>query len=557
MKAILCTAYGPPEVLQPGDLDKPMPKSNQILIRVRSAAVTISDCIVRSGKVRPLLWLPMRIFVGFGRPRNPVLGLDLAGDVETVGSAVRRFRVGDSVIAFTGKHFGAYAEYACLPADGVRGPQDALIALKPANLSYAEAAALPSRGGLAWYFLGRGQVQAGQRVLVFGASGATGTFAVQLAKHLGARVTGVCSTANLDFVKALGADTVIDYTQEDFTLRPERYDLIFDAVGKRYSQKIACRKALAPNGKLIDLHLMQVALAPDGQYKVGGLPAGTYSFRAFPDSDNPYWRSDASVVTITPGGVVQTVNLTLKPAQLYGTVVNSVHNPVLNAFISVTNGSGLRRDVNTRASGYWAVGGLVNDSYTLAVRPPLLHPELLPPAPLPLTLPGAVLPLELAFLPLPKTIGGQVVTNTGVDVYHARVEAWRTDALGQVSTLTDVDGNYTLNLAPGTWAITVRLTDDSNPTGWVYALSPQLVHFKADTSAESVTQNFTVTTRDATVTGKVLMPDESAPPFEVHVGLYSSEGVGLQQKIDASGNFSIQLPSGTYNVVINRFKVLK
>jgi len=253
MKAILCTAYGPPEVLRLGELDKPTPKSNQVLIRVQSAAVTISDCIVRSGKVRPLLWLPMRIFVGFGRPRNPVLGLDLAGEVEAVGSAVRRFKVGDAVIAFTGKHFGAYAEYVCLPADGVRGPQDALIAPKPTNLSYAEAAAVPSRGGLAWYFLNQGQVQAGQRMLVFGASGATGTFAVQIAKYLGAHVTGVCSTANVEFVKSLGADAVIDYTREDFTQLPDRYDLIFDAVGKRYSQKIACYKALAPNGKLISV----------------------------------------------------------------------------------------------------------------------------------------------------------------------------------------------------------------------------------------------------------------------------------------------------------------
>jgi NADPH:quinone reductase-like Zn-dependent oxidoreductase len=253
MKAALCTAYGPPEVLRPGELPKPTPTGSQILIRVHAAAVTISDCIVRSGKVNPALWLPMRIFVGFGRPRNPVLGLDLAGEVEAVGSAVQRFKVGDPVMAFTGKYFGAYAEYACLPADGVRGPQDALIAPKPSNLTYAEAAALPSRGGLAWHFLGQGQVQAGQRVLVFGASGAIGTFAMQLAKHLGAHVTGVCSTANLDFVKALGADAVIDYTREDFTQRPERYDLSFDAVGKRYSKKLAYHRALTPNGKFISV----------------------------------------------------------------------------------------------------------------------------------------------------------------------------------------------------------------------------------------------------------------------------------------------------------------
>jgi len=253
MKAMLCTAYGPPEVLRLGELNKSTPRSNQVLIRIRAAAVTISDCIVRSGKVKPLLWLPMRIFVGFGRPRNPVLGLDLAGEVEAVGGAVQRFKAGDAVIAFTGKHFGAYAEFACLPADGVRGPQDALIAPKPANLGYAEAAVLPSRGGLAWHFVGHGQVQAGQRVLVFGASGAIGTFAVQIAKYFGAQVTGVCSTAHVEFVKSLGAEDVIDYTREDFTQRPERYDLIFDAVGKRYSNKITCHKALAPNGKLISV----------------------------------------------------------------------------------------------------------------------------------------------------------------------------------------------------------------------------------------------------------------------------------------------------------------
>jgi NADPH:quinone reductase-like Zn-dependent oxidoreductase len=253
MRAILCTAYGPPEVLILGELPKPAPTANQILIRVHAAAVTISDCIVRSGKVKPLLWLPMRMFVGFTRPRKSVLGLDLAGEVEAVGSAVQRFKVGDPVMAFTGKYFGAYAEYACLPVDGTRGPQDALVVCKPANLSYAEAAALPSRGGLVWHFLGQGQVQAGQRVLVFGASGATGTFAVQLAKYFGAQVTGVCSTANVEFVKSLGAEAVIDYTCEDFTQRPERYDLIFDAVGKRYSKRIAYRKVLAPNAEFISV----------------------------------------------------------------------------------------------------------------------------------------------------------------------------------------------------------------------------------------------------------------------------------------------------------------
>lgn len=253
MKAMFCTRYGPPEVLQPGEMEKPTPKRHQVLIKVHAAAVTISDCIVRSGKVNPLLWLPMRIFVGFTRPRNPVLGLELAGEIEAIGEAVQRFKPGDQVVAFTGKRFGAYAEYACLPEDGVRGPNDALIAHKPANLTYAEAAVVPSRGGLAWYYLRKGQIQKGHRVLIYGASGGAGTFAVQIAKHFGAHVTGVCSTTNLDLVKSLGADAVIDYTREDFTQRGERYDLILDAVGKRYSSKNPCKNALATNGTFVSV----------------------------------------------------------------------------------------------------------------------------------------------------------------------------------------------------------------------------------------------------------------------------------------------------------------
>jgi NADPH:quinone reductase-like Zn-dependent oxidoreductase len=255
MKAIVCTKYGPPEVLQLAQVEKPVPKDDEVLIRVHAASATVSDCLVRSGKVNILLWIPMRIFVGFRRPRHPVLGLELAGEIEATGKNVKRFRKGDQVLAFTGKRFGAYAEYTCLPEDGLCMPQDSIMTLKPSNVTYEEAAAVPSRGTLALYFLKKGNIQKEQKVLIYGASGGVGTFAVQLAKHFGAEVTGVCSTANLELVRSLGADKVIDYTKEDFTKNGDLYDLVFDAVGKRKSSKLKllCKEALTPNGKYISV----------------------------------------------------------------------------------------------------------------------------------------------------------------------------------------------------------------------------------------------------------------------------------------------------------------
>jgi NADPH:quinone reductase-like Zn-dependent oxidoreductase len=255
MKAIVCTKYGPPEVLQLKEVEKPIPKDNEVLIKIHAASVTVSDCIIRSGKVNILLWLPMRIFVGFRKPRKPILGLELAGEVEETGKDVKRFKKGDHVYAFTGKRVGAYAEYTCLPEDGLRMPADCIMALKPSNMTYEEAAAAPTRGTLALYFLKNGNIQNGQKVLIYGASGGVGTFAVQIAKHFGAKVTGVCSTTNLELVKSLGADEVIDYTKEEFMKRGELYDFVFDAVGKRKRSKLKllCKEALTPNGKYISV----------------------------------------------------------------------------------------------------------------------------------------------------------------------------------------------------------------------------------------------------------------------------------------------------------------
>jgi NADPH:quinone reductase-like Zn-dependent oxidoreductase len=253
MKAIICTKYGLPEVLQLKEVGKPIPKDNEILVKIYAANVTISDCIVRSGKVNLLLWLPMRIFVGFKRPRNSILGFELAGEVEAIGSDVKRFKQGDKVFAFSGKKFGAYAEYVCLPENGTYIPSECVITEKPSNINWEEAAAIPSRGMLAIHYLKKANIQNGQKVLIYGASGGVGTFAIQIAKNFGAHVTGVCSTINQELVKSLGADKVIDYIKDDFTESNELYDIIFDAVGKKYSSKLQYKKVLTPSGKFISV----------------------------------------------------------------------------------------------------------------------------------------------------------------------------------------------------------------------------------------------------------------------------------------------------------------
>jgi NADPH:quinone reductase-like Zn-dependent oxidoreductase len=257
MKAVVCTKYGPPEVLQLTEVEKPKPKDNEILIKIFAAAVSSSDCFTRDIRVLPLaFWLPARMALGFSKPRRSILGLVLAGDIEAIGKNVTRFKKGDPVWAYPGMRFGAYAEYTCLLENGNIGPKDALVALKPANVTYEEAAAIPYGGTLAMHFLVRkGNIKNGQRILIYGASGAVGSSAVQLAKHCGAYVTGVCSTGNVALVKSLGADTVIDYTKNELVQTLEEYDLVFDAVGKRKSSalKLRCKKALRPNGKYLSV----------------------------------------------------------------------------------------------------------------------------------------------------------------------------------------------------------------------------------------------------------------------------------------------------------------
>jgi len=239
MKAIVCERYGPPDVLQLKEVEKPTPKGDEVLVRVRAATVTAGDCEIRRFKMPTWLWLLARIGFGFRGPRKKILGQELAGEVESVGKDVKLFKKGDQVFALTGLHLGAYAEYDCLPEKG-------LMATKPTNMTYEEAAAVPLGGLHALHFLRRGNIRSGQKVLIVGAGGSIGTVAVQLAKSYGAEVTGVDTTRKLDALRSIGADHVIDYAKEDFTKRGETYDVIFDVVGK--SSFSGCVRSLKEGG---------------------------------------------------------------------------------------------------------------------------------------------------------------------------------------------------------------------------------------------------------------------------------------------------------------------
>ena len=245
MKAILHTEYGPPEELQLKEVEKPVQKDNEVLIKIHATSVTTSDCNIRNLTFVPkLLRLPVRMQFGFSRPKNNILGFDLAGEVEAVGKDVTRFNMGDQIFGTTEPAFGSHAEYVCLPEDGV-------LTIKPANMTYEEAATIPVIANTALHFIrDLGQIQTGQKILINGASGGIGTFAVQLAKYYGAEVTGVCSANNLEMVKSLGADKVIDYRKDDFTKMNENYDVIFDAVGK--SSFSRCKSSLSNEGLYLD-----------------------------------------------------------------------------------------------------------------------------------------------------------------------------------------------------------------------------------------------------------------------------------------------------------------
>ncbi len=245
MKAIVCTDYGSPDVLQLRNVPKPVPKDNEVLVRIRATTVSAADCELRRFDFAPWIWVPMRLAFGIHRPRRGVLGQDLAGDVESVGSDVRSFRKGDRVFATTGIGLGAYAEYICLREKAPTGA----IATMPANLGYEDAAAVPYGGGEALGFLRKANIRSGQRVLINGAGGSFGTFAVQLAKILGAHVTAVDSAPKLEMLREIGADRVIDYATEDFTQSTETYDVIFDVVRNTPSGRMV--RLLTDNGCLL------------------------------------------------------------------------------------------------------------------------------------------------------------------------------------------------------------------------------------------------------------------------------------------------------------------
>jgi NADPH:quinone reductase-like Zn-dependent oxidoreductase len=242
MNAIVWTKYGPPDVLQSKEVEKPTPKDNEVLIKVYAATVTAGDCEMRRFDLPAWIWIPIRLYMGLRKPRIKILGQELAGEVDSVGNKVTQFKKGDPVFAATEMRFGSYAEYACLP-------DTYSIAIKPTSMTYEEAATIPTGGLNALHFLRSGNIRSGQKVLINGAGGSIGTYAVQIAKSFGAHVTCVDSNSKLDMLRSIGTDQVIDYTKEDFTKNGETYDIIIDVVGKTSFSRTV--RSLSQNGYYI------------------------------------------------------------------------------------------------------------------------------------------------------------------------------------------------------------------------------------------------------------------------------------------------------------------
>jgi NADPH:quinone reductase-like Zn-dependent oxidoreductase len=252
MKAIICAKYGPPGVLQVKQWKKPIPRKDEVLIKIYAASVTNSDIFIRSSNIPLRFKIPMRLMIGIRKPRNEIIGEVLSGEIEYAGSEIKRFKAGDQVFGLTGFSLGAYADYKCMKEiDSKRG----CLAVKPGNISFEAATSAAYGGLLAFQFLEKGNIKRDHRVLVYGASGTTGTIAIQYAKYLGATVTGACGPSNLELVKSLGADRVLDYTKTESIKYLEEYDLVMDAVGKSKSSELkkACAEALTRNGKYVSI----------------------------------------------------------------------------------------------------------------------------------------------------------------------------------------------------------------------------------------------------------------------------------------------------------------
>ncbi len=249
MKAVVYTKYGPPEVLQFKEVEKPVPKNNEVLIKIYATTCHIGDVRVRKFDVPFLYKIPFRLYLGLLKPKRSILGMELAGEIESIGQNVKRFKVGDKVFGTTGFTFGAYAQYRCM-AENSDKIKNGMVLLKPENMTYEDAAAGVTTGGItALLGLRKGKIQSGQKVMVYGASGSVGTYAVQLAKYFGAEVTGVCSTTNIEMVKSLGADNVIDYTSEELSKYGRDYDIVYDTVYKLPSS--VGKKLLADKGNYV------------------------------------------------------------------------------------------------------------------------------------------------------------------------------------------------------------------------------------------------------------------------------------------------------------------